>query len=88
MPHGGSIFDSRDPIHQTAGRYWRRFSREPFGFTDGISQPELDWRQERRTGVTELTYGNRVALGEFLLGYRNEYGNFTDRPLLDPATDP
>jgi deferrochelatase/peroxidase EfeB len=64
------------------------FSREPFGFADGISQPELDWRQERRTGVTELTYGNSVALGEFLLGYRNEYGNFTDRPLLDPVTDP
>jgi len=64
------------------------FSREPFGFVDGISQPELDWQQERRTGVTELTYGNSVALGEFLLGYRNEYGNFTDRPLLDPVTDP
>ena len=25
-----------------------------------------------------------VALGEFLLGYRNEYGLITDRPLLDP----
>ena len=64
------------------------FSREPFGFVDGISQPELDWQQERRTGVTELTYGNSVALGEFLLGYRNEYGNFTERPLLDPGMDP
>jgi deferrochelatase/peroxidase EfeB len=62
-------------------------SREPFGFVDGIGQPELDWDGERRTGVTELTYGNRVSLGEFVLGYRNEYGNFTDRPLLAPATD-
>ena len=64
------------------------FSREPFGFADGISQPALDWPQERKTGDTELTYGNRVALGEFLLGYRNEYGMLTDRPLLDPAADP
>jgi deferrochelatase/peroxidase EfeB len=64
------------------------FSREPFGFVDGISQPELDWDRERRTGATELAYGNRVSLGEFLLGYPNEYGNFTDRPLLDPAADP
>jgi deferrochelatase/peroxidase EfeB len=63
-------------------------SREPFGFVDGISQPELDWDGGRRTGVTELTYGNGVSLGEFVLGYQNEYGNFTDRPLLDPATDP
>ncbi|HEX5320367.1 MAG TPA: hypothetical protein VFW46_14485 [Stellaceae bacterium] len=64
------------------------FSREPFGFADGISQPTIDWRQERKTGDTELTYGNRVALGEFLLGYRNEYGMLTDRPLLDPEADP
>jgi len=31
-----------------------------------------------------LEYTNIVALGEFLLGYRNEYGKITDRPLLDP----
>jgi len=63
-------------------------SREPFGFVDGISQPELDWRGAPRTGITELTYGNRLAVGEFLLGYPNEYNNLTERPLLDPAADP
>ena len=31
-----------------------------------------------------MEYTNIVALGEFLLGYRNEYGKITDRPLLDP----
>jgi deferrochelatase/peroxidase EfeB len=28
-----------------------------------------------------------VALGEFLLGYPNEYGKYTDRPLLDPSEE-
>ena len=57
---------------------------EPFGFTDGISQPKIDWEQQRETPTTQLDYTNVVALGEFLLGYRNEYGKITDRPLLDP----
>lgn len=59
---------------------------EPFGFIDGISQPEPDWEQTRRVSVNcdQLMYGNQVCLGEFLLGYSNEYGRFTDRPVLDP----
>jgi deferrochelatase/peroxidase EfeB len=57
---------------------------EPFGFADGISQPEIDWDEQRQTPCTQLEYTNIVALGEFLLGYRNEYGKITDRPLLDP----
>src|SRR5204862_8034038 len=56
---------------------------EPFGFADGISQPQLDWDQQRQTPCTQLEYTNVVALGEFLLGYRNEYGKITDRPLLE-----
>ena len=57
---------------------------EPFGFADGISQPEIDWEQQRQTPCKQLEYTNIVALGEFLLGYQNEYGKITDRPLLDP----
>jgi len=57
---------------------------EPFGFKDGISQPEIDWDEQRQTPCKQLEYNNIVALGEFLLGYRNEYGKITDRPLLDP----
>jgi len=57
---------------------------EPFGFADGISEPQLDWEQQRQAPHTEFSYGNLVALGEFLLGYHNEYGKITDRPLLDP----
>jgi len=31
----------------------------------------------------QLDYTNVVALGEFLLGYLNEYGRYTDRPLVE-----
>jgi len=60
--------------------------REPFGFIDGISQPEIDWDQTRKIPINgyERKYSNQVSLGEFLLGYRNEYGKYTDRPLVDP----
>jgi len=57
---------------------------EPFGFADGLSQPQIDWEQQRQTPCTQLQYTNIAALGEFLLGYRNEYGKITDRPLLEP----
>ncbi|HSQ28407.1 MAG TPA: hypothetical protein VLN49_01070 [Gemmatimonadaceae bacterium] len=57
--------------------------REPFGFADGLSQPEIDWEQRRDATADQLDYGNVAALGEFLLGYRNEYGKYTDRPLID-----
>jgi deferrochelatase/peroxidase EfeB len=60
---------------------------EPFGFVDGISQPEIDWEQQLTRPCTQLGYTNLVALGEFLLGYRNEYGKITDRPLLEPDTE-
>ena len=62
---------------------------EPFGFADGVSQPKIDWTFELELdGRERLEFGNVLALGEVLLGYPNEYGLFTDRPLLDPAFDP
>jgi deferrochelatase/peroxidase EfeB len=60
---------------------------EPFGFVDGISQPEFDWKRERIAEGTTLAYENVVALGELLLGYPNEYGKYTDRPLVAPEED-
>jgi len=56
---------------------------EPFGFTDGISQPQIDWERQRNVTRPQLDYTNVVALGEFLLGYPNEYDKYTDRPLID-----
>ena len=64
------------------------FGVEPFGFNDGVSQPTLDWKRQRSPEDGQLTYGNLVTIGEFLLGYENEYGKYTERPLLDPGAQP
>ncbi|CAN7445155.1 hypothetical protein LJR290_002866 [Variovorax sp. LjRoot290] len=62
---------------------------EPFGFVDGISQPRIDWARERAAHDEEqFDYTNLSCLGEYLLGYPNEYGAYTDRPLLDRVRDP
>jgi Dyp-type peroxidase family len=62
---------------------------EPFGFVDGISQPEVDWERTRPVRDQDrLEYGNVSCLGEFLLGYPNEYGLYTPRPLMVPQRDP
>lgn len=55
---------------------------EPFGFADGLSQPAIDWDQETEPDSRRLDYSNVAALGEFLLGYVNEYGKVTDRPVV------
>jgi deferrochelatase/peroxidase EfeB len=60
--------------------------KEPFGFVDGVSQPQIDWSGKRKPGTNaDLGYGNLIVRGEFLLGYQNEYGQYTDRPLLADA---
>ena len=62
----------------------RRDDLEPFGFVDGVSQPRIDWQRSRSTRLRDtVEYTNMSALGEFLLGYPNEYGRYTDRPLID-----
>jgi deferrochelatase/peroxidase EfeB len=62
---------------------------EPFGFLDGISQPQIDWERKRPVrDQDQLEYSNVSCLGEFLLGYPNEYGLYTPRPLLTPQRDP
>jgi len=63
-------------------------NHEPFGFADGISQPALDWERCEPFTALQLEYRNVSALGEFLLGYPNEYGRYTDRPLVGAEADP
>ena len=41
---------------------------EPFGFTDGISQPKIDWERTLTTGFhTRAQFSNLLSLGEILL---------------------
>jgi Dyp-type peroxidase family len=50
---------------------------EPFGFRDGISQPFLEGLS--KSGPA----GQTVRAGEFVLGYVNEHGHYTDQPLIE-----
>lgn len=52
-------------------------SKEHFGFRDGISQPKL-----RGSARQSNQYDPEIELGEFLLGYVNEYGQLPDSPRL------
>ena len=58
--------------------------KEHFGFTDGIAQPQVEGLDDPSD---ERWHGNRVRLGEVLLGYPNEYGQFTERPLLSAESE-
>ena len=50
---------------------------EPFGFRDGISQPFVEGLA--KSGPA----GQTVRAGEFVLGYENEHGHYTDEPLVE-----
>src|SRR5690349_19293326 len=56
--------------------------KEHFRFRDGISQPDIEGYDENPRP------GNAIASGEFVLGYPNAYGQYTDRPTFGPAADP
>jgi Dyp-type peroxidase family len=54
---------------------------EPFGFRDGISQPFVEGLS--KTGPPAQT----VRFGEFVLGYPNEHGHYTEDALLERAPE-
>lgn len=54
--------------------------KEHFGFHDGIAQPEVEGLSEGVAGGTPPGGGEPTRAGEFVLGYRNEYGMFPDSP--------
>ena len=54
-------------------------SKEHFGFRDGIAQPII-----KDAGFSG-DVNNMVDAGEFILGYKNEYGVYPETPLLKVA---
>lgn len=58
-------------------------NREHFGFKDGLAQPYIAEFDRHRLASS----ASAVPLGEFVLGYRNGYGRYTQRPLIPPASD-
>ncbi|MFN2201240.1 MAG: Dyp-type peroxidase, partial [Caldilineaceae bacterium] len=56
--------------------YRPEHDREPFGFFDAVGQPEI-------LGIK----GSGVQTGEFILGYRNEYGYVPASPVVPAAED-
>jgi len=57
-------------------------AKEHFGFHDGISNPVVMGTK------TCATPENALMPGEFVLGYRDEYGQYAITPRVDPAADP
>ena len=62
-------------FHKILG-YSRKDQKEPFGFHDGISQPVI--KGSGRSGPEN----DIVETGEFVLGYKNEYGEYAFSPLI------
>ncbi len=56
--------------------------KEHFGWKDGISTPII----EGLKAVPRPSWTNPFPAGEFVLGYENEYGDYTERPTA-PAAD-
>lgn len=54
--------------------------REHFGFRDGISQPVI-----KGSNVAPAGNNNDIDPGEFVLGYKNEYGVYPDSPFVKVA---
>lgn len=70
--HGGAM------IAWEPSAEWR--SREPFGFRDGVSQPELAGVPGNPERPPPATPRNQIRAGEILLGYPNEYGRKPQMP--------
>ncbi len=55
--------------------------KEPFGFRDGIAQPRI-------VGIGGEGAPGALPTGEFILGYRDHYGQIAARPALPADEDP
>ncbi|WP_054311847.1 cytochrome P450 [Mesorhizobium sp. 1M-11] len=60
-------------------------AREHFGFIDGISQPVIKGTRRRRNHNSSPIH--QIAAGEFLFGYRDEYGYYPPSPTTPSEFD-
>ncbi len=58
---------------------------EHFGFRDGISQPRIEGFREAKHEAPDGV--GAIKMGEFLLGYENEYAEVPDPPVAPAALD-
>ncbi len=59
--------------------------KEHFGFMDGISQPLL--KGLRKSEEQDDDKRKWINLGEIILGYENEYNNYSPSPYIDSCED-
>lgn len=76
-----------EPLQRVPGGQPGTFT-DHFGFSDGISQPEVVWTApdelfEKRPDKTKI-WNNKVRLGDVLLGYRNERDDFAPTAVGGP----
>ena len=63
--------------------------KEHFGWRDGLSMPLIQGVPRERPKKKDQEWWTKpIKPGEFVLGYRNEYGAFTECPTIDPVDDP
>jgi Dyp-type peroxidase family len=63
--------------------------KEHFGWRDGLSMPKIAGvKLEQRPRKKRESWTGPIPAGEFVLGYRNDYGAFTESPTVEPADDP
>ncbi len=72
-------FEVVSAIHATLQK------NEPFGFRDGISQPYVMGSGRSADGIPER---DRIAPGEFILGYPNQFAQFSESPRVPTRLDP
>ena len=63
-------------------------NKEHFGFRDGISAPTVEGLARGNEQVASERWTHPFKSGEFVLGYRNEYGTYTESPTAAPVDDP
>ncbi|WP_225444100.1 Dyp-type peroxidase [Echinicola arenosa] len=57
--------------------------KEHFGFRDGVSQPYVGGFSNKQPGENE----DILPPGEFVLGYKNWYGQYPDSPIMETESD-